>query len=281
LGRWTGLLRPRPELYDDVLRRVAASPATPPIGRTLLLGLLSQPRAADADSVLAMARRALSDPRGPFVLTISTGTFHSRWTVKFDVPVCMAAYALSSMRADSALLVLWREAGSRDEDARGEIAYALARTNSSRAVPAVLEYATTTWNARALAPGFAVEPVDAKGWPRPPGRDAVRLDAEYRIAAVVGLLTGGPDAPARMRRLTTDRTLAPWLRLYWMANLRGYNIENRALLGDLRRELDAMEASAGPDSALLRGIREVRGGFAIYDKVFHEVVEPRIMPAWK
>jgi hypothetical protein len=278
LETWNGLLAPRPEVHDRVLRAAAAHMATPDVGYGMLLGLLQHPTAAEDRALLELGRRALGVDS--LVVPVRDGSLRSVGNVRFNVPLCVAAYALGRHRAAGPLLELWRASADAEHDVRGEIAVAMALADTDAVLPALEEYVRSDWNARAASAGW-VDAVTAAARGRGLSAwDMRAIDVEVRVAPIASELLGPRSTPERMLRLITDPALTPWLRIFWAMRLRAYEARLRPLLPKIRRSLDALAASTKADSVLARGIAGARSNLAIGDKVYAKVVAPGVV-AWR
>jgi len=136
------------------------------------------------------------------------------------------------------------------------------------------------WNARAASAAY-VDGVFATASGRDPGVwDMKAIDAGVRVEPIASALLGPRSTPQRVLRLVTDPRLSPWLRIFWATRLPAYEPRLRPLLPEIRRSLDALAASTEADSALARGIAGARRNLATGDKVYAEVVVPRLV-AWR
>jgi len=272
LEKWHGLLAPRPEAHDRVLRAAAADPAMPSVGYGMLLGLLQHPTAAEDRALLALGRRALG--ADSLVVPVTDGSLRAVGHIRFNVPLCVAAYALGRHRAVGPLLELWRSSAGAEHDVRGEIAVAMALADTDAVLPALEEYVRSDWNARAAPAGYVDVSRGLSAW------DMRAIDVEVRVAPIASELLGPRSTPERMLRLITDPALTPWLRIFWAMRLPAYEARLRPLLPEIRRSLDALAASTKADSVLARGIAGARRNLAIGDKVYAEVVAPGVV-AWR
>jgi hypothetical protein len=278
LETWNLLLAPRPEVHDRVLRAAAAHTATPDIGSGMLRGLLLHPTVAEDRALLALGRRALG--ADSLFVEVVNGIPPETRSLRYNVPLCVAAYALGRHRAAGPLLELWRASAGAEPDVRGEIAAAMARADTEAVLPAIEEYVRSEWNARA-ASAMYVDAVVAVSAGRVPGAwDMKEIDALTRVHPITRALLGPRSSPKRMQRLITDPGLSPWFRIFWAARLPAYEARFRPLLPEIRHSLDALAASTKADSALARGIAGARRNLAIGDKVYAEVVIPRVV-AWR
>jgi len=278
LEKWNALLAPRPEVHDRVLRAAAAHAATPDVSYGMLLGLLQHPTAAEDRALLDLGRRALG--ADSLIVPVTDGSLRSVGQVRFNVPLCVAAYALGRHRAAGPLLELWRSSGGAEHDARGEIAVAMALADSDAVLPALEEYVRSDWNARAASGGYVDAIAAASRGRGQSAWDMRAIDVEVRVGPIVGELIGPRSTPQRMVRLITDPALTPWLRIFWAMRLPAYEARLRPLLPEIRRSLDALAASTKADSALARGIDGARLNLAIGDQVYAEDVAPQVV-AWR
>lgn len=283
---WHRLLAGRPLVHDDVLRRAAAHPGMTDVGRTMLLGLLARPEPTDADALLSLARRGLGAESLHVVLrTDNIGG--SGEQVRYNVPVCVAAYALARHRAVGALMTLWRECPTGDRDLRGELALALCEADTDLAVPLLVDYVRSEWNERAGSPDFLKRVLASVERRRPqtpaaraPGdHDLSAMDVGYRVRAITSRLAHRDD-PESLVRLITDRSLHPWLRLFWAHHARAYEKRLRPSLPAIRSALDDLARSHPSDEVLQRGIEGARRHLDIGDGVYARHVA-RSGEAWR
>ena len=277
LNLWHDLLAGRPDVHDDVLRRAAADRTTTDLARVVLLGMLAKPGPDDARPALMLARRGLGVDS--LWVTLRAGDFHET-SVRYNVPVCVAAYALGRQRAIEALVALWRECPTDDRDMRGELAVALCKADSDVAIPPLLEYVRTEWNTRAASSAY-VDDVLASIAKRPssaltcdPGEYDLRgIDVAYRVAGITGQFERwlGPE---RYVSLATDPSLHPWLRLFWIHRMHVYTKAMRPWVPTLRRSLDELARTTHEGDLLRGGIEAARRRLDIGDKVYAEDVAP-------
>lgn len=273
LDVWHALLAGRPEVHDQVLRRAAADPTMTDLGRTLLLGLLSHTRSEDAGPLLDYARRGLV--ADSLMVTLSANSIPKAGVpVRYNVPVCTAAYALGRHRAVDALLALWQASPRSDHQLRGELAAVLSGIESEAVVPAVMDYVRSEWNTRAASPDYA-RGVIASANDRLPSAltrapfdwDFRGIDIRYRALPITSLITSR-SRPDSLVSLVTDATLSPWLRVYWAVHVPAYDRRMRPWLPAIRRGLDELAASAAADSNLQLAIDGARRKLAIGDQVY-------------
>src|SRR5262249_17498791 len=158
----------------------------------------------------------------------------------------------------------WREAPVRDHDLRGELAMALAMADTAPALPPLMEYVRSEWNARASASAFA-EGVIASAERRAPYAltrapfhdDYSGIDVGYRIWGIEPQIADRAD-PDSLASLMTDRRLSPWLRLFWIGRMRAYELRLRPWLPMVRSTLDEMARHYAGDPAIQRGIEGAR-----------------------
>jgi hypothetical protein len=244
----------------------------------MLLGLLQHPTAAEDRALLVLGQRALGDD-SLFVL-VANNLPHGVSSERYNVPLCVAAYALGRHKAAGPLLALWRSSAGAEHDVRGEIALAMALADTEAVLPAIEDYVRSEWSARA-ASGAYVDGIFAASRGREPAAwDMKAIDAGVRVAPIERALFGPRSTPERVLRLTTDPELNPWLRIFWVMRLPAYEARLRPLLPEIRRSLDALAASTEADSALARGIAGARRNLAICDEVYAKYVVPRVA-AWR
>jgi hypothetical protein len=280
MDTWEWLLRPRAMLHDEVLRRVAAGPSMPPLGRILSLGLLIEPGDSDADTILALATRRLPGRTTPLVLEFRAGWSGERMT-RYDVPRCMAAYAFGRMRAESHLLRLWVCSGDIEPDSREEIVTSLAYLHTSRSDSALFAYVTEEWQPRFDPARPKLEVASPSRGRKPLGPGGVDLGREGTISAITSALASESPDTTWMRRLTTDPGFSPRFRLFWMSQLPGYQSRWRPLVADLRRELMNMERSAVADTGLIHVISGIRAQLDRLDRTYETTDRPRESLTWR
>jgi hypothetical protein len=278
LEAWNELLAPRPEAHDRVLRAAVADPATPEVGRGMLLGLLQHPTAAEDRALLALGRRALG--ADSLFVRVTSSFPHEVNPLRYNIPLCVAAYALGRHKAAGPLLELWRSSAGAEHDVRGELAAAMALADTEAVLPAIEEYVRSEWNARAASRAYVDEVVAASHGHDPAAWDMNSIDAGVRVGPIAGALLGPRSTPPRVLGLTTDPGLSPWLRIFWAIRLPAFETRLRRMLPEIRRSLDALAVSTKADSALARGIAGARRNLAIGDKVYAEVVVPGVV-AWR
>jgi hypothetical protein len=272
---WNALLAARPSLHDDVLRRTAADPRVPDLGRAMLLGLLLQPRQDDTATLLAIARRGMA--KDSLCIALPVGMKRNQHVVRFNVPLCTAAYALGRHRAVDALTALWRECPPDDHDLRGELTVALCQADTGLVVPLLVEYMRSDWNERAGSAAY-VKDVLASAQARPPFTAYARLpgqhdlrviDEPYRVAGITSQIAHRAE-PESLISLITDPSLNPWLRLFWVFQTYTAREDMRPWVPALRGALAEMASKTTDGDSLRTGIDGARSWLDIGDKVYGE-----------
>ena len=249
----------------------------PLVGRILLIAKLSRSTSADADSLLAYARRGLGSDSLTLALSVYDIT-RAVHPVRYNAPTCAAAYALGRLKATEQLAALWRECPRTDHDLRGEVAFAMTLAQSPALVPLIEEYVRSEWNERAGSVDY-VNTITARTGRVITRVDFERIDVRYRSRAISSAVLGG--SPARIMAMANDRALSPWLRLWCINGVGWYKAELHEFVPAVRRTLDTIAAGAPADSAFRRGIDDCRLMLDIADKVYREHVAPKQGFAWK
>lgn len=136
-----------------------------------------------------------------------------------------------------------------DDVLRGDVAFALALTDSTPAVDPLVEYVRTTWPRKFETPRLVRWGRD----PKPPKADLMSdmgIDLEYRTRRIVGTIAQRGTTP-QIAPLIRDPTLPPYFRLFWVPNSALYRTERADFVPIALRAIGQIEASAAGDSLLL------------------------------
>lgn len=266
LSTWHELLKAKPDVHDEVLRRAASDPVMTGFGKTILLGLLAKPSPGDADEIARFARR--SRAADPLYVTLATGFMRNSTPLRYNVPFWTATYALGRHRAAGPLLDLWREAGT-GPDSRVPLVFALALADTEAVVPALEEYVRSDWNAYAGSAAYR-DAVIASSGSRPVSKhDMESIGGPYGTTFIVDVVRrrGGPKVTFP---LMTDTTLSPWLRLYWVTSTHDFTSAERDHMPAVRQALAQIERTS-TDAVLQQGVVSARRWLGIVVKVRAEL----------
>lgn len=248
------LLKGRPAVLDDLLRRAAVDPSMPAGGRVLLIGCLQTPGPSDFIVLDGVWFDALGEAAVVTDLAVPAGRGQRSTLVRYNLNACAVVHAYGRFRNDEALRRLWKTCPPGDVVLQGEIALALSRTGSRRGAPVVLEYVTREWDRAARAPDFATSLR---------ARDDMKIaelllvesnafDYSYRNHDITSFLLSTGDRRT-MQALVLDPALHPYLRLYWIQRLAGS--QNAAWMMDLAvKGLDLIETDETKDEPLLAAL---------------------------
>jgi hypothetical protein len=248
------LLKGRPAVLDDILRRAAVDPAVPAGGRVLLVGCLQNPGPADFAVLDAVWFDALGEAAVVTDLAVPAGRGDRSTQVRYNLNACAVVHAYGRCRNDEALRRLWKSCPPGDQVLQGEIALALSRVGSRRGAPVVLEYVTREWDRAARSPDFANSLR---------GRDDLKIsellleesnlfDFSYRNHDITCFLLSTGDRRT-MQALVLDPSLHPYLRLYWIQRLAGS--QNAAWMIDLAvKGLDLVDSEEANTEPLLAAL---------------------------
>lgn len=233
-------LEARPALRDSLLRTAAADDRVPPMGQTLLLGLIEKPRVEDRTRLDGLGAAALARPVVVPVGVPTGAAAESNVREPFNLPASAVIAALTRWRDVGALRRLWSTCARADATMRGEIVAGLADCADPLDLGRIEEYVRDEWVRRVRAPEFrkALERQVAAG-PRPEGQ--VRIDASYRADKVRCFFRAIPGGRAAALRLMADGNLPPAVRLWWVIYTEGPDPARLAALEEIEAAIPAGE----------------------------------------
>jgi len=213
-------LAERPEVRDEVLRRVAAAENLSILGSAILIGELTAPTTDDIEGLKRLWRDARREPRR--IRVKYPERVHGRncpSSELFDLDVSAVGYALAALGESEMLLRLWDDVPLSEADLRGELLVALIMKGDPESRPAALyaiarEYIGRVWTHR-------YENLDREGcYPELANRKGIRwpyrnaFDAPHRMRALKNLF--GSRHRSEAVKLVEDEALAPAIRLFWL-----------------------------------------------------------------
>lgn len=245
-----GGLKSRPALRDTLLRAAAADSGTPPLGRTLLLGLLAAPEERDRRALDALWSEAIAVPAVARV-PVDIGLQHGDSFENYNLPACAVVYAFTRWRDAPSLRRLWSACPPADATLRAEIALGLGTCAQPEDLSRLVEYVRRDWAARVATTEFVTR-LEARADDRSIGLRGLSIDVDYRSRALhhyFRTIVGGPEA---LRQLIRDGSVAPAVRLECVTIACGDIRRVKAVAPDLLEAVKEIEAEAGAGSSLAR-----------------------------
>jgi len=260
--RWAhDLFQANEGFRDELYRECSLDDQLPDAGKIVLLANLATPTDQDFERLMSIWERSILDP----VSTIDVVDVYRYHKLRFryqdsgadDLPsirynynACSVAYALARHKRVEELSYVWDTAPKDDAVLKGDIVYAMAKTNESRFFPIIrdqeeleIQLAFSETERKRLSK-FIIMPMDFR----------------YRESAIQKYVFGYRQDPCFARELITDRRLPPYLRLRVLVKINYFVPDFRPLLRVAKQELHALVGEYGGDPTfdyLAERIREM------------------------